>query len=609
MEDPLDVVVRLSAALVDGSSEAVALVVEGRVRIASAVLAALFGYASREELIGLAATSLVVAGDADALTAALASRVASARPMVGRRRDGAEMPVDVSVRSVGPAHLVRARDLSPVPENALYRALFEVNSAVKLLIDPSDARIVDANMAAAELYGWSLDELRTMRITDLNTLDPEVVREELGRARTVSRGFFRFEHRTARGELRHVEVHASPVTLEGRDLILSIVHDVTERDAFEEQLRRAQRLETVGRLAGGVAHDFNNLLTIMTGSCGLIARHVPAGSPAWPHLDDLTHTIRRAAGLTRQLLTLGSRQVMLKRTLDLPGLIRSMARLVRQTLESRIALSLALDPAPPVYSDPGQLEQVILNLVLNARDAMPEGGTLTLATSSRVVGPDEAPGLSPGEYAALTVTDTGEGMDEATRAQIFDPFFSTRTSTGGTGLGLSMVYGIVTQSEGHVEVRSEPGRGSTFTVLLPASSDPLSVDDHDAIGGGAGADVVDGPRVALVEDVDDLRRVLAQALEELGFRVDAFASGDEALAWAEGGLETLDAVVSDVVMPGISGIALAQALRERRPRLPIVLVSGDLREHVRATLPPDVLFLQKPFSIDELARLLRAALA
>jgi CheY-like chemotaxis protein len=201
-------------------------------------------------------------------------------------------------------------------------------------------------------------------------------------------------------------------------------------------------------------------------------------------------------------------------------------------------------------------------------------------------------------------------MDEGTRTQIFDPFFTTRRDTGGTGLGLSMVYGIVTQSEGHVEVRSEIGRGSAFDVHLPASTEPVT-DDEEEPGSPSWRDdeaTVERPLVALIEDGKDVRRVLGTALEQSGFRVRPFASGDEALAWSEVGLASLDAVVSDVVMPGTPGIEVARALRQRRPGLPIVLVSGDLSEHVRATVPPDVVFLQKPFRVDQLVAALREAI-
>ncbi|MBK9034226.1 MAG: PAS domain S-box protein [Myxococcales bacterium] len=357
--------------------------------------------------------------------------------------------------------------LTPARDSAsLFRTLFDVNAAVMLLIDPDDGHLVDANSAAERFYGWTLAELRTRTIFDINTLSPTEIQLELERARTARRTHFEFRHRTARGAIADVEIYTGPIAVGGRTLLLSIIHDVTERRRVEEHLRRGQRLEALGRLAAGVAHDFNNLLTVIQTSSQLAQRRV--GEDAAGLLAEIQSAARRGADLTRRLLALGSQQTLSPTVVTVAELIDDAVVLLRRTLPDTIALVTEVAPGlPPVHVDRGQIDLVLLNLALNGRDAMPRGGTLTIAGAAAT---DEPALLPAARYLAVRVSDTGVGMDAATRARIFEPFFTTKAAGAGTGLGLPVAFGVVTQSGGTITVDSQPGDGSTFTLYLPVAT-------------------------------------------------------------------------------------------------------------------------------------------
>ncbi len=479
--------------------------------------------------------------------------------------------------------------------------MFETNTAIKLLIEPQSGRIVDANTAAVEFYGWPRDVLRSMRITDINTLSQAEVEAELQNARTGRRKYFRFRHRTAGGEIRHVEVHSGPIEVGAQEFLFSIVHDVTERDRLEEQLQQSQRLEGIGRLAGGVAHDFNNLLTVMLTTAGAMARYVGDDPDLRGYVEDLMSAAQRAAALTRELLAFSRRQVMQPRSVQLNEVISEMEGLLRRTLGHPI--DLRVEPArglPLVYADPSRIDQVIMNLVLNARDAMPSGGRLTLRTAAVDLDEDNVALLSAGKWVTLSVSDTGSGMDETTRAKLFEPFFSGKPGGQGTGLGLSTAYGIVKQSGGNITVTTEPGDGSEFVVYLPPTTDAPAV-PADAGAETRAAATGDGT-VLVAEDMDEVRAALAGVLRRAGFQVLEAASAAEALDLSDSEIASLDAVVTDVVMSGSSGIDLAATLLEERPGLPVLLITGDVRNHDLERRPPGARLLQKPFEGDELVR-------
>ncbi|MCC7536077.1 MAG: PAS domain S-box protein [Deltaproteobacteria bacterium] len=357
-----------------------------------------------------------------------------------------------------------------------YREIFVHNRAVKLLIDPATGRIEDANPAAAEFYGWSLEQLRGMSITDINTLDAEQVSAEMSRARAEERTHFQFKHRRASGDVRDVEVFSGPIHLDGRELLFSIVHDVTERNQLEEQLRLAQRMEAVGRLAGGVAHDFNNLIAVVLNYAAILERRLPPGAPGREEVDQIATVARKASELTKRLLMFGRREIGGLAVADVNEVARDVAKLFRASAGDGIVLRTELaDDVGAAAVQSTQLDQVLLNLLVNARDAIGSEGTITLTT--RNVELDDASarrlGLAPGTvYAEIIVEDTGCGMSADVAAHAFEPFFTTKPAGLGTGLGLSVVYGVVRQAGGHVSLRSEAGRGSCFTVLLPTVQRP-----------------------------------------------------------------------------------------------------------------------------------------
>lgn len=599
------------------SSDAVGVSHQGVVLLANQAMVELFGYDTEDELVGASVLTLIAPAGREHVAEifrrrATGEEVPSVYVTAGLRRDGSEFTLEARSAEYRVADQIyslaflRDRREPPATEQTVrrsadfYRAVFEVNTAVKLLISPTTGRILDANPTAAEFYGWPLETLRTMRITDINTLDAGEVHAEMQRAAIGKRRYFRFRHRTASGEERHVEVHSGPIEIEGGHLLFSIIHDVTDRDRLQEELLRAQRMEAVGRLAGGVAHDFNNLLTVMMTSADVLGRKLEPGSPLRQYTDDLRHAAQRGADLTHGLLAFSRRQIMRPRPVRLNELVERMLRLLRRTITPTVDIRARLAPdLPPVLADPSQLEQVVMNLVLNARDAMPETGVMTLISELREV-PGDGP-VPSGPWVTLSIRDTGSGMDDETRARVFEPFFTTKGPGEGTGLGLASVYGIVTQSGGHVTVTSDPGTGTEFTVYL------LMADDEPATPRAVTPPPV--PRtgrraVLLAEDVTAVRAVLADALEAAGFRVLRAASAEEALALAEEHLDEIDALVTDVVMPGRSGVELARLLLERRPALGVVLISGHVRDRDQSRVPDQVVFVRKPFVAADLVGVL-----
>jgi len=386
--------------------------------------------------------------------------------------------------------------------------------------------------------------------------------------------------------------------------------DVTERVRLEEQLRSAQKLEAIGRLAGGVAHDFNNLLTVITGNGELLARALEPEGPEQVMLSEIRDAGDRAAALTRQLLAFSRNQVLTPQLLELNAVVEKTEGMLRRLIGEDIELTCRLAPDTGwVRVDPGQLEQVIVNLAINARDAMPRGGQLLLAT--RFAELDVAfcrgrPELEPGRYAMLEVRDTGTGMSPEVLQRLFEPFFTTKGPGSGTGLGLATVHGVVAQSGGRIEVESEPGRGSCFTIFLPAAAAPaLAVEAVAAPPPARGHETI-----LLVEDEDGVRRIARIALEGRGYRVLAAASGRAAIGVAEGHGPRIDLLVTDLVMPGMSGRELADELRVRRPGLRVLFISGYVEDELarHGIVEAEVAFLHKPFSLDELGAKVRAVL-
>jgi signal transduction histidine kinase/ActR/RegA family two-component response regulator len=409
-----------------------------------------------------------------------------------------------------------------------------------------------------------------------------------------------------------IEFISTPIREDGQQIgSVFVFKDITERRRLEEQVRQSQKLEAVGRLAGGVAHDFNNLLTVVSGYAELLAVNPTLDRRGQEAVAEVKAAADRAISLTRQLLAFSRNQMLQPRAIDLNGVIAEINKLIRRLIGEDIALTthLAADLGP-VTADPGQVEQVILNLAVNARDAMPRGGALTITTGNATVGPaaQAQPGLPPGRYALLTVADTGCGMDEATKARIFEPFFTTKEPGKGTGLGLAVVHGIVAQSGGHIDVQTAPGRGTTFRILLPQAEGP--VPPPAAARAAPGKPAGGTETVLLVEDEDAVRAFAARVLQTYGYQVLEARDGAEAQQVAARDGRAPDLMVTDVVMPGLSGLELARRLGPARPGMKVLFMSGHTDDAItrRGVLSPEASFLHKPFTPEELAGKVREVL-
>ena len=399
-------------------------------------------------------------------------------------------------------------------------------------------------------------------------------------------------------------------TPDGRPATLwGTLQDVTEQRELEQQLVQAQRMEALGQLASGVAHDFNNLLTVIRIAADIMGEELDKGSDLLPEVSQIRHAADHAAGLTRQLLAFSRKQLLRPRRMDLNTLVNETTSMLQRLIGADVELAVRLDSSlPSVLADPNQLQQVLLNLAVNARDAMPHGGVLLVETAPYTSGHDDRR-LPPGDYVTLTVADTGHGMDESVQRRIFDPFFTTKPPGKGTGLGLSTVLGIVEQSGGRVSVESRPGHGARFTIHLPRARDDRRTAEHTAIPQSPERRPVPAT-VLLVEDDRSLRTVFHRMLDRGGYTVLMAEDGYEALAVAESFSGTIDVLVTDVVLPGLGGHDLAARLTQRRPGLRVLYMTGYTDDEVirRGLVRDEVHVLEKPFNAAELARALRATL-
>jgi signal transduction histidine kinase/CheY-like chemotaxis protein len=378
------------------------------------------------------------------------------------------------------------------------------------------------------------------------------------------------------------------------EMLARISRLIATRNQLEEQLRQSQKMEAIGRLAGGVAHDFNNLLTVILGYSGLLKGTIRP-SEALDNVLQIEQAASRATALTTQLLAFSRKQVLQPRLLDLNTVVAGMQEFIQRLIGEDIALEIELDPRlPHVKADPNQLEQVIMNLSVNARDAMPSGGRLGISTRAMAISDSDIEFLTvpPGFYVVLKVSDTGEGMDERTRARIFEPFFTTKENGKGTGLGLSTVFGAVEQSGGTITVSSEKGNGATFTIFLPASGESAPA---DAVATAEPRLVAGTGTVLLVEDDPSLRRLMREILTDAGHTVLEAANGEQGLSIASQHKQRIDLLVTDVVMPGLSGPEMVEALQKERPDLMVLFMSGyDPKLDDEEGAP--VNFLAKPFA-------------
>ena len=527
--------------------------------------------------------------------------------------------VDAAGRPVGMTGTV----LDITARKQAEEALREANDRLETLIASAPLAISSMNgagvvqtwnPAAERLFGWTAAEVVGRPVP----IVPEGKAEE----------FAGLRHRVMHGEsVNGVELvrqkkDGTPVTISlsaaplrdakgGVTGILALIEDVTDVKRLEQQFFQAQKMEAVGRLAGGVAHDFNNLLTAILGSTDLLLDTLAPDHPGREEAAETRKAALRAADLTRQLLAFSRQQVLAPRVLDLNEVVadldRMLQRLIGEDVELRTILARDLGA---LRADPGQLEQVIVNLAVNARDAMPRGGKLTIETANVSLAEANAGAptiVVPGPYVMLTVSDSGSGMDAAIQARIFEPFFTTKPKGQGTGLGLATVYGIVKQSGGYIWVYSEPGQGATFKVYLPRVDAAVESTRPDPV---IPASLRGSEAILLVEDQEEVRKLVRRMLEARGYRMLVAASGPEALRLAEQHRGTIDLLVTDVVMPGMSGREVALLLAPAHPKMKVLYLSGYTDESVvrHGILEPGIAFLQKPFSAETLARKLREVL-
>jgi PAS domain S-box-containing protein len=476
-----------------------------------------------------------------------------------------------------------------------FRLLFADHPQPMWVVEADGERFLAANAAATKLYGYSAEQFLTMSIADIELgPDPPGPETEL----PPPPGVKVWRHRTGAGRLIDVEAAVHDIQFNGKPAQLAVLLDVTGRRRLEDQLRQAQKMEAVGMLAGGVAHDFNNLLTIITGYSQLILNSIRSDDPNRHSVEQIMKAGERAAALTKQLLAFSRRQVLQAKVLDLNKLVGSLATMLHRLIGEDVDLRFVLPPdLGRVSADPGQIEQVLMNLVVNARDAMPKGGILTVETKNVHLDDHYVSrhiSAKPGQYILLAVSDNGAGMDQATQARLFEPFFTTKGSGKGTGLGLSTVFGIVKQSGGSVEVYSEPDRGTSVKVYLPRIDQPVSIEAKNerkkAVRGSE--------TILLVEDDEMVRTLVRETLRREGYRVLDAPGPIEAKRISEQHKGAIQLMITDVVMPKVSGRELAEQLSQHRPDMRVLYMSGYTDNAILANgvLEKEVAFIQKPFT-------------
>ncbi len=539
-------------------------------------------------------------------------------------KEGAQVALELNAAPVLKDHLVvgvqgvarniteRARTQRMLEESEeKYRSLVE--NADDVIFIFQDNRIKFHNKKAQELTGYSAGELADLPFIDLVHPDDKELAKSAHQRRLGGEPLPRQTYRVRSRENREfwVETSGVRITWEGRPAVLSFVRDITERRALESQLRQAQKMEAIGQLAGGIAHDFNNVLAVITGYSETMMNEMGRHHPLHHMLEEIFSAGQRAARLTRQLLTFSRRQECRPRVLDLNTEIIDLQNMLHRLIGEDIDLQTDLcDDLLKVKADQGQMQQVIMNLVVNARDAMPDGGRMVIRTANIHI-----PGgyghhqldIKPGSYVMLALRDTGCGMDEETRNRIFEPFFTTKEAGRGTGLGLSTVYGIVKDCEGHVWVYTEPGKGTTFKIYLPASEEgaPAETSAQRPSEIPIGSETI-----LLVEDDPALRKIVSQMLERGQYEVLEAEDPEEAIRIAEGHQGNIDLLVTDVVMPKMSGPELFRHLEGPLPEMKVLYMSGYTDEAIEhhGIFGAGRAFIDKPFSLREVLCKVRGVL-
>ncbi|HEY9070876.1 MAG TPA: response regulator [Candidatus Ozemobacteraceae bacterium] len=493
---------------------------------------------------------------------------------------------------------------------AKFRTLFQDNAAIMLIIDLEQGRIADANESAARFYGWPVERLCRMNISEINTLPFSKLREIMASISMPSRNSFEFQHRKADGTIADIESYVSRIQLEDREYLFSIVHDITERKRLETQLLQAQRMESVGRLAGGVAHDFNNLLGVIIGYAEMALSKIDASDPLHADLTEIHEAATRSARVTQQLLAFARKQAIHPVVIDLNASVEKMLKMLRRLIGENITLSWlpGADPCQ-VQIDLAQLDQILINLCANARDAIRGAGRITIETARATQAEWETASgcpCPPGDYVVLRVRDDGMGMSPESLSHLFEPFYTTKDLGKGTGLGLATVYGIVRQNGGYIDVHSQPGSGTSFSICLPrhdAAQTPTAREEQPRAGAGE--------TVLVVEDDSALLKVICRVLEKAGYSILEANGAEMALEIARTSPRRIDLILTDMVLPTFLGWELAEKMRALYPEIRVIYMSGYMNGTAagRVGAEPGSGFLQKPFSLRTLSDKVREILS
>ncbi len=612
--------------IIDAVSDAMfAATLGGRIIGGNMSACRMFGY-SREELAKLTRADLVKDADALARTISERRRTGSTRGVLtfvrknGELFDGEFTSVEVQATDGQERVWIVVHDLvdrrraeeattALRESNEMLRAL--TDAAFEAVVIHQDGVIVVANRAAEQAARVGPGGLVGKKLFDF--IAPESLPMVLEKIRQGSEEPYDSFGRRSDGSIYplEVQVRVGPISVNGAPARVAAVRDVTERKKLEEELRHAQKMDAVGRLAGGVAHDFNNLLSVIIGGVELAAHHLDPGSPARAPLDDVRAAAGKAADLTKQLLAFGRKQLVAPRPVDLNRTLRGMESMLRSLLGSRVKVSLELGSGlGAVIAEPSQLELMLLNLAANARDAMPSGGSFRIETARSLLEEPDAHrlGTPAGPVVSLRVTDDGAGMDEPTRARIFEPFFTTKEAGRGTGLGLSTVFGIVKQCRGSITVKSAPGRGTTFTLLLPETTEaPRAETDPPGPKAAAAA----ARTILVVDDEPVVRKIVVHVLRRAGYEVLDADGPMGALETFETRAGKIDLLITDMLLGTESGRVLAQAIQRRAPGVEVLYMSGypeGALEPEKALRPEDH-FLHKPFTPETMVSTVERVLA
>ena len=601
-----------------------------------------FGY-RRDELVGQPVTNIIPVGFAERIIAddlrsaadALGQQIGTGIELVALRKDGSEFPIEIMLSPLESAEgiLVTAaiRNISVRKEaeknlalmEAQYRGLLEAAPDAMVVVDQR-GEIVLLNVQAEKQFGYRRDELVGQPVTNIIPIGfaERIIADDLrsaadALAQHIGAGI-ELAGRRKDGVEFPIEIMLSPLESADGILVTAAIRNISVRKEAESQLLQAQKLESIGRLAGGIAHDFNNMLFVINGHAEMLDQDLMLERRAALDLDATLRKVRaireageRAARLTAQLLAFSRQQVISPKVLDLNAAVNGLEPMVRQLIGENMRLVVRLgDTAGHIRADAGQLDQILVNLVVNARDAMPDGGTVTIETGNiTVVEPyaSEHFDLKPGSYVLLVVSDTGVGMDRATRDHIFEPFFTTKEQGKGTGLGLATAYGIVHQAGGHIWVYSEPGMGTTFKLYWPRVSAAGTREWTDA----SATPAVGTGRVLVVEDEPIVREMTTQMLTRSGYRVLALGEGAEAIARLARLEEPIDVLVTDVIMPHMSGIELAGLVMDRYPNVGVVMLSGYTAQtlNLEQVTARGAVFVPKPVTSGQLVLAVQRAQA